>query len=83
VMSLAQARETFKRDFAEAIQKGSSIKTAGDGRAGTVADLFDAYVKSLKAAGKPSWRDADKGLNKLPTCWAAIGWHAISVPRTS
>ncbi|WP_204316371.1 DUF4102 domain-containing protein, partial [Serratia marcescens] len=43
-MSLAAAREVFKRDFADAIQKGRSIKIVTDARPGTVADLFEAYV---------------------------------------
>jgi hypothetical protein len=64
-MSLSEAREIFKRDFAEVIQKGSSIKIAGDARASTVADLFEAYVKNLKDAGKSSWSEAEKGLNKI------------------
>src|SRR5271165_1777304 len=51
-MSLSEAREIFKRDFAEVILKGSSIKIAGDTRPGTVADLFEAYVKNLEEAGK-------------------------------
>ena len=51
-MSLAQAREVFKRDFADMIQKGRSIKIAGDTRPGTVADLlkrpgFDASTLTL------------------------------------
>jgi integrase len=64
-MSLAEAREVFKRDFATVIQKGSSIKGAGDTRAGTVADLFDAYITSLKTAGKSSWSDAEANLTKV------------------
>jgi integrase len=64
-MSLAEAREVFKRDFAAVIQRGSSIKGAGDTRAGTVADLFDAYITSLKAAGKSSWSDAEANLTKV------------------
>lgn len=64
-MSLAQAREIFKRDFAERIQRGRSIKVAGDTRPGTVADLFEAYAQSLKKAGKPSWKETEKGLNKI------------------
>jgi hypothetical protein len=48
--SLSDAREIFKRDFADTILKGSSIKIAGDARPVTVADLFEAYVKSLKEA---------------------------------
>src|SRR3546814_8983412 len=43
-MSLAQAREIFKRDFADVIQKGRSIKIATDNRPGTVDDLFEGYV---------------------------------------
>lgn len=64
-MSLATAREVFKRDYADAIQKGRSIKIAGDTRPGTLADLFEAYVAALKAAGKPSWKETEKGLNKV------------------
>ena len=56
-MSLAQAREVFKRDFADMIQKGRSIKIAGDTRPGTVADVFEAYVQYLKDAGKMSWKE--------------------------
>lgn len=64
-MSLAQAREVFKRDYADLIQKGRSIKIATDTRPGTVADLFEGYVASLKAADKPSWKETEKGLNKV------------------
>ncbi|HWE19174.1 MAG TPA: tyrosine-type recombinase/integrase [Hyphomicrobiaceae bacterium] len=64
-MSLSKAREVFTRDFADTIQKGRSIKIAGDTRPGTVADLFEAYVADLKASGKPSWKEAEKGLNKI------------------
>lgn len=64
-MPLSKAREVFSRDFAERIQKGRSIKIAGDTRPGTVADLFEAYVAYLKDGGKPSWKEAEKGLNKI------------------
>ena len=64
-MSLADAREIFKRDFADVIQKGSSIKIAGDTRPGTVADLFEAYVAALKSGRKSSWRDAEKSLDNV------------------
>jgi len=64
-MPLGKAREVFNRDFAGMIQKGRSIKIAGDTRPGTVADLFEAYVAALKEAGKPSWKEAEKGLNKI------------------
>jgi integrase len=64
-MTLSKAREIFNRDFAERIQKGRSIKIAGDTRPGTVADLFEAYVAYLKDGGKQSWKEAEKGLNKI------------------
>ena len=64
-MPLSKAREIFNRDFAEMIQKGRSIKIAGDTRPGTVADLFEAYVAYLKGGGKSSWKEAEKGLNKI------------------
>jgi integrase len=64
-MSLAEAREIFKRDFADMIQRGRSIKIAGDTRPGTVADLFEAYVQYLKDAGKRSRKETEKGLNKI------------------
>lgn len=64
-MSLAQAREVFKRDYAAVIQKGRSIKVATDTRPGTVADLFDGYVALLRAANKPSWKETEKGLNRV------------------
>jgi hypothetical protein len=63
-MTLSEAREIFKRDFAEIILKGSSIKIAADARPGTVADLFEAYVENLKSTGKSSWRDAEANLKK-------------------
>jgi integrase len=64
-MSLGTAREVFTRDFADMIQKGRSIKIAGDTRAGTVADLFEAYVAHLKTSGKSSWKEAEKVLNRI------------------
>jgi integrase len=64
-MSLALAREIFQRDFAGMIQKGRSIKIVGDTRPGSVVDLFEAYVKYLKDEDKPSWKEAEKGLNKI------------------
>jgi integrase len=63
-MSLAEAREIFKRDFASIILKGSSIKIAGDTRPGTVADLFEAYVENLKRSDKSSWPEAEANLDK-------------------
>lgn len=64
-ISLVQAREVFKRDYANLIQKGRSIKIATDSRPGTVADLFEAYVQHLADNNKSSWKEAEKGLNKI------------------
>jgi integrase len=64
-MSLSGARETFKRDYALLIQKGRSVKVASDTRPGTVTDLFDGYKEHLKEAGKSSWAETYKGLNKI------------------
>jgi integrase len=63
-LSLSEARVIFKRDFSEVILKRSSIKIAADTRPGTVADLFEAYITSLKEGGKSSWPDAEASLNK-------------------
>lgn len=63
--SLADARDIFTREYADVIQKGSSIKLAVDRRPGTVGDLFAGYVGALKAANKVSWKEAEKGLDKI------------------
>src|SRR3546814_19794739 len=52
-------------DLADVIQKGRSIKIATDTRPGTVADLFEGYVASPKAANNPSWKETEKGSNKI------------------
>jgi integrase len=64
-LSLAQARVVFQRDYANVIQKGRSIKIANDTQPGSVGDLFEAYVNALKDAGKMSWKETEKGLNKI------------------
>lgn len=64
-MSLAEAREVFKRDFADVIRRRSSIKSAGDTRAGTVADLFEGYVKHLKETEKSSWPEVESSLHQV------------------
>jgi integrase len=64
-MSLSQAREVFRRDYADVILTGRSIKTASDARPGTVGDLVDAYVKHLKINERSSWLQVEKGLNKV------------------
>jgi integrase len=64
-MPVATARKIFARDFAGTIQKGQSIKIAGPGKAGTVGELFETYVANLRAAERSSWREVEKGLNKI------------------
>jgi integrase len=64
-MSLSDAREIFKRDFAGTILKGSTIKIAGDARPGTVADLFEAYVENLRNSDKSSWQQTEANLTKV------------------
>jgi hypothetical protein len=70
--SLAQAREVFRRGYADLIQKGRSIKIATDTRPGTVADLFEGYIDNLKETGESSWRE---GLE--PRCRHASGGTAL------
>ena len=83
-MSLSEAREIFKRDFAEVILKGKSIKIAGDARPGTVADLFEAYVAESQSSrtNPPGQRQkqASKGRRRPRTQPAR---HAISLPMMS
>jgi integrase len=64
-LSLADARAIFQRNFAEVILKGKSIKFADDTRPGTVADLFEAYVQSLKGDNKSSWSNIEYCLAKV------------------
>src|SRR3546814_312066 len=64
-MSLRKAREVFTRDYAGMIQSGRSIKVAGDTRPGTVADLFEGYVRSLRCAGKPSAKEVEKAVSNI------------------
>jgi integrase len=64
-LSLKDAREIFQRDYAGIILKRRSIKLAGDGRLGTVADLFEGYVRSLKRENKSSWENIEYGLNTV------------------
>jgi integrase len=64
-MSLSNAREIFKRDFAGVILQGRSIKTAIDARPSTVGDLFDAYVKHLKSNEQNSWLAVEKSLRSV------------------
>lgn len=63
--TLAKAREIFERDFSGVINKGSSIKIAGDTRPGTVADLFTAYCDALENDGKRSHTITRYQLDKI------------------
>ncbi|MGH6779379.1 MAG: tyrosine-type recombinase/integrase [Bradyrhizobium sp.] len=64
-MSLAEARAIFSRDYAQLILKGRSVKAARDVRAGSLADLFSAYVEHLKSEEKSSWPDYEQQLDKV------------------
>ncbi|MFD2497567.1 hypothetical protein ACFSTI_30085 [Rhizorhabdus histidinilytica] len=82
-MSLSKAREIFNRDFAERIQKGRSIKIAGDTRPGTVADLFEAYVAYLKAGESRPGRRRKRASTRSPIRSGATGLPATSSPMRS
>jgi integrase len=64
-LSLDEARDVFKRDFAKDIQSGRNIKFTRESRPGTVGELFEAYVEALKRADKPSWEDIEKCLKRV------------------
>src|ERR1700720_2094966 len=64
-ISLADARKRFREEFAPAISSGAEPTSAAARRrhrkeAGTVAELFAAYVASLRAAGKRSAKIAER-----------------------
>jgi hypothetical protein len=80
-LSLSQARAIFQRDFADVILKRRSIKIAGDARPGTVADLFAAYVTSLKETGKPSWLMSNTSSTEWRAHSGALGRRATSSPE--
>ena len=59
IISLADARKRFREEFAPAISSGAEPASVAARRrhrkdAGTVGELFGAYVASLRAAGKRS-----------------------------
>src|ERR1700687_5541393 len=63
-ISLADARKRFREEFAPAISSGDESASAAARRrhrkeAGTVGELFAAYVASLRAAGKRSAGNAE------------------------
>lgn len=64
-MTLSEAREIFTRDYAAAINKGTSIKVQGDTRPGTLLDLFEAYCDHLEQNNKPSHKDVKAALNRI------------------
>jgi integrase len=74
-ISLTDARKRFREEFAPAISSGGEPTSAAARRrhranAGTVGELFSAYVASLRAAGK---RTADKVEYMLLAAGSAIG----------
>lgn len=64
-MSLAQAREIFKRDFADVIQKGRSIKNATDTRPWHCGRSVRGLCRFAQGCGQPSRKETEKGLNKV------------------
>ena len=71
-MTLATAREVFKRDYATAILKGRSIKLTEDTRPGTLSDLFQGYVDWLESENRSTCVEAGRCLGKVAK---AIGGH--------
>jgi integrase len=66
-ISLADARRRFREEFAPAISAGGEPTSAAARRrhrkeAGTVAELCDAYVASLRAAGKRTANIVERSL---------------------
>jgi hypothetical protein len=80
-MSLAQAREIFKRDFADVIQKRRSIKIATDTRPGTVADLFEATSHRSRRRASPPGRRRKRPSTRSPTRSDATASPAKSNPK--
>lgn len=58
--------------FCRRYKEETHIKIAGDTRPGTAADVFEGYVRYLKDAGKPSWKETEKGLNNGPVLDSAV-----------
>lgn len=75
--TLAAARDAFSRDYGPAISSGrdprAAIREALRKRAtaGTVKDLFRAYVDHLKETGRKSWPEYERAL--LTMSYAAAG----------
>jgi integrase len=69
-LALGDARKRFREDFAPAISAGEALpsgprsRSAAVARAATVEALFEAYVASLKRAGKKSWRMIECALDR-------------------
>jgi hypothetical protein len=66
-MSLADARKKFREEYAPAISAGAEpasklARTEAAKRGGTVKELFEAYVASLKHRGKRSYEAAERVL---------------------
>ena len=61
-MSLSEAREIFKRDFAEAHSEGQEHQDCRATAAlGPSPISSSAYVTNLKESGKSSWPEAERG----------------------
>ncbi len=60
-VSLAEARRAFEEGFSGLIAQGKNIKASRVKKTGSVADLFGAYVRHLKANRK-TYRDSERML---------------------
>jgi integrase len=83
-MALAAARKKFREEYAPAISAGAEPASVAARRrhqneAGTLSELFAAYVESLKAEGKRSADEVDGMLTKVA---AAIGTHRSAASIT-
>ena len=82
-MSLAQAREIYKRDFADVIQKGRSIKIATDTRPARSPICSRAMSPLSRTPANPLGRRPKRASTRSPTRSGAIASPATSRPRRS
>lgn len=63
-LSLRAARDRFAEDWRPAIEAGRDPRLAKriDAARGTVADLFEGYIGSMKSAGRRSWQQVERAL---------------------
>ncbi len=64
-LTLAEARKRYEAEFANVIETKQDIRITATAAQGTVADLFEGYVASLKAAGKRSSEETDYNLKSV------------------